>query len=54
MACIARQLDPTAIRKLQVTQMDTTVPALDHISRADREPAWQTYGLRAHATLLGM
>jgi hypothetical protein len=44
---VDRQFDMAAIRKLQISQPDakTALPAaaaLDHVARADREPAGET------------
>jgi hypothetical protein len=44
---VDRQFDVAAIRKLQISQTDakTALPAaaaLDHVARADREPAGET------------
>jgi len=47
MRLVDRQFDVAAIRKLQISQTDakTALPAaaaLDHVARADREPAGET------------
>ncbi len=54
---IGRQFDVSAIGKLQISQSDAKASlcpaaALDHVARADREPAGETVCKRTHKYLL--
>src|SRR5215831_8694890 len=54
---IGRQFDVAAIRKLEISQTDakaslSPAAALDHVARADREPAGETVCKRTHKYLL--
>jgi len=54
---IGRQFDVSAIGKLQISQTDAKASvapaaALDHVARADREPAGETVCKRTHEFLL--